>query len=87
MQPVEFDGSRTIGKPENMTDDQCFAIPAYSGIDENGYPFWLTAWKPSYEDLEALKRGDPLWIKSICKGLVPMSVFTMDEKGKCNDAG
>ena len=87
MQPVEFDGSRMIGKPVNMTDDQCFGIPAYSGIDDNGFPFWLTAWKPSFEDLEALKRGEPIWIKSLSTGLVPMSVFTMNENGQSNDAG
>jgi hypothetical protein len=87
MQPVEFDGSRMIGKPNDMTDDQCFGIPAYSGIDGNGFPFWLTAWKPSFEDLESLKRGEPVWVKSISRGLVPMSVFTMNEKGESNDAG
>lgn len=87
MQPIEFAGSRMIGKPQGMTDDQCFGIPAYSGVDDEGFPFWVTAWKPSYEDMKAFERGEPVWIKSISAGLVPMSLYTMDENGKCNDAG
>jgi len=87
MQPVPFEGSKMVGKPPSMTDDQCMAIPAYQGKDDAGFPFWLTAWRPSYEDMQALRRGEPIWIKSISLGLVPMSVFTMNENGQCNDAG
>jgi hypothetical protein len=34
MHPIEFEGSRMIGKPDDMTDEQCFGIPAGSGIDD-----------------------------------------------------
>lgn len=61
--------------------------PVYAGVDTQDYPFYLTAWKPSYEDLQALNRGEPIYIKTLSKGLPPMSVFTVDENGKCNDAG
>ena len=86
MQPIEFEGSRMIGKPKNMTDEQCYGIPAFSGEDVNGFRFWLTAWKPSYEDLQALNRGEPIWIKTTSIGLPPMAIFTFDENGECNDA-
>lgn len=55
--------------------------PHYANIDEDvNCIFYLTAWKPSYEDLEALNRGEPIYIKTLCStGLPPMAVFTMDE--------
>jgi hypothetical protein len=87
MQPVEFQGSRMIGKPKDMTDEQCFGIPATNGIDDAGFHYWLTAWKPSYEDLKALNRGESVLVKSISRGLVPMLLYTLDENGNHNDAG
>jgi hypothetical protein len=58
-----------------------------AGIDTDGFPFYMTAWKPSYEDLQALNRGEPIYIRTLSKGLPPMAVFTLDENGQCNDAG
>lgn len=86
MQPIQFPGSYEIKKPKNMTDEQCMSIYAIEGIDGEGFPFWLTAWKPSYEDLQALNRGEPIYIKSVSKKLIPMAMWTYDEKGQCNDA-
>lgn len=86
MNPAPFEGSRDIGKPADMTDEQCFSIPAFSGIDDAGFPFWLTKWMPSYEDLRALNNGEGFYIKSTSLQLIPMAVFTLDENGKCNDA-
>lgn len=61
--------------------------PLYAGIDTEDFPYYLTAWKPSYEDLQALNRGEAVYIKTLSRTLPPMSVFTVDENGKCNDAG
>lgn len=61
--------------------------PIYAGIDTENFPFYLTAWKPSYEDLQAINRGEPIYIKTLSKGLPPMAVFTLDENKNCNDAG
>ncbi len=60
--------------------------PHFVGEDAEGYTFFVTAWKPSYEDLQAFNRGEPVFIKTLSKGLPPMSVFTLDENGECNDA-
>ena|ERR1700688_2843403 len=47
--------------------------------------YFLTAWKPSYEDLQALNRGEPVYIKTLSSvGLPPMAVFTLDESGAGN---
>lgn len=102
MNPVEFEGSRWIGKPPEMTDEECFGIhakdiietrqlrmyglPAYES-NEGPYRLWFTAWKPSYEDMQALQRGEPIYIQCASSGLPPMAVFTLNEKGESNDAG
>lgn len=110
MQPVSFEGAVEIGKPVNMTDEQCMSVwakfgfgklyeliihqgrltipPAIiAGIESEGFPYYLTAWKPSYEDLQALNKGEPIYIRTLSRSLPPMSVFTIDETGKCNDEG
>lgn len=86
MQPVNFEGAVEIKKPASMTDEQCMSVYAAKGVDEAGFPFFLEAWKPSFEDLQALNRGEPVYIKIISQGLPPIAVFTLDENGKCNDA-
>src|SRR5205807_925867 len=40
-----------------------------AGIDADDYPYFLTAWKPSYEDLQALNRGEPIYVKTLSKQL------------------
>lgn len=87
MQPVSFPGSVEIGKPKNMTDEQCMSIPAIHGVDEDGFPYFMTAWKPSYEDIQALNRGEPIYIRTIALRLPPMAVFTVNDNGESNDAG
>jgi hypothetical protein len=84
MIPIEFEGSTEIKKPVDMTDEQCSSIWAQRGIDGDDFPFFLTAWKPSYEDLQALNRGEPVYVKTISLGLPPMFLFTVDENNQIN---
>jgi hypothetical protein len=115
MHPVEFSGSVSIGKPKDMTDEQCYSIWAkfgmgtivtilefekrgrnlndwapdelisvVSGIDIEKFPYYMTAWQPNKEDLDAINRGEPIYIKTLSKGLPPMAVFTLDENGNGN---
>lgn len=55
-----------------------------AGTDTDKYPFYLTAWKPSYEDLQALNRGEPIYVKTLSKQLPPMALFTLDENNDGN---
>lgn len=56
----------------------------YEAVDADQFPFFLTAWKPNKEDLEALNRGEPIYVKTIANGLPPMALFTLDENGEAN---
>lgn len=84
MHPVHFEGAHEVKKPDNMTDEQCTSIPAMNGFDANGFPFFLTAWKPNAEDLAAFNRGEPVYIKTLARQLPPMFLFTLDEDGQGN---
>lgn len=77
MTPVAFEGSVQINPPEGAPDN-IFPIHAVMDIDMAGLPFFLTAWKPSYEDLQALNRGEPVYVKVLGGGLNPMTLFTED---------
>lgn len=55
-----------------------------AGVDAENFPYFLTAWKPNKEDIEAINRGEPIYIKTIARQLPPMAVFTVDENGNGN---
>lgn len=56
----------------------------YASIDTEQFPYYLTAWQPNKEDIDAVNRGEPIYIKTLSKGLPPMAVFTLDENGNGN---
>lgn len=88
MQPIEFPGSTEIKKPVNMTDKQCMSAWALIHKDAEGQPVgFTTCWKPSYEDLQALNRGEGVYVHFPYMQLPAMSMFTMDGKGECNNGG
>lgn len=84
MHPVSFEGATEIKKPADMSDEECSSIWAAHGVDEAGYPFFLEAWKPSYEDIQAINRGEPIYVKIMSNGLPPIAMFTMDENNEMN---
>lgn len=56
----------------------------YAGIDTQNFPFYMTAWQPNKEDIEAINRGEPIYVKTLSKQLPPMSLFTLDENREPN---
>lgn len=88
MQPVEFPGSTEIKKPASMTDEECMSAWALIHRDEKDrVTGFTTKWMPSYEDIQALNRGEGVFVHFPGPRLSPMSLFTVDENGLCNDAG
>lgn len=85
MMPIDFPGTnKEFIKPDSMTDEQCLPLRAYMDKDANGIDFILTAWQPSKEDIEAINRGEPIYVKVTGKGLPPMLLLTVNEEGKPN---
>ena len=84
--PVHFEDSNlTLKKPRNMTDEQCSDLTAYRGVDNSGFPYILTGWMPNREDIEAINEGRPIYIKTIGEAFAPLSIFTLDQEGNCNE--
>ena len=67
-----------------MTDEECLGLPAQRGVDSGGFPYFLTGWMPNKEDLEALNRGEPIYLKVIGNGFPPVAMFTVDEENEIN---
>lgn len=85
MMPIDFEGSNlTLTKPGNMTDEQCSSIKAYKDVDDAGFPFILTVWQPSKEDIEAINAGRPICVKTVGEGFQPMAIYTTDENFNAN---
>jgi hypothetical protein len=93
MHPIHFNGAREIGKPESMTDEQCYSLWAlnhdykYTGEDGKEYEarVWTEVWQPSKEDIEAIVAGRPVILQIHSYGLPPVALLTLDEKGNSNN--
>lgn len=82
MRPINFPGATEIGKPANMTDEECMSAWAAIHRDEQGNVIgFTTCWKPSYEDLQAMNAGGGVFVYFPYGQLPAMSMFTLDEKG------
>lgn len=87
MQPSPFPGSVPLDAPVDSQEGEFlpqFIKPEY---DKKGNPVVTTGWKPSYEDLQALNRGELIYITHLGKEFPPFTVYTLDENGYSNDAG
>lgn len=75
MTPVDFpECNRVFGAPNDLTESQVAAIPAYTGQIEggslDGVPIVVTAWKPDERELALLNAGHPIFL-SFLGGLPP----------------
>lgn len=97
MHAVNFPGAIYIGPPKVM-GEKCYGIYAQPITEGVEFPFWLMAWQPSKEDIEAFNRGEPMYLQ-ITTGarkdaegniqiapLVPHVPFTLDAEGKSNQS-
>jgi hypothetical protein len=77
MTPIKFEGANVLlTRPEDMTDEQCGALPALRDKDEDGLPFLLTAWQPTPEEILAIQAGAPIYLKVCGMGMPPVSLFS-----------
>lgn len=70
-----------------MTDEECMSTWALMHRDDEDRVVAFTqCWKPSYEDMQAFNRGEGVYVRFYWPRLAPVSLFTLDENGECNDA-
>ncbi len=68
-----------------MTDEDCYSLEILQGVtDPERWPYTLSAWQPSKEDIEAIKAGRPIWVRVLSHTVHPISLFTTDGNGEVN---
>ena len=87
MRAIDFPESNiTFGKPESMTDEECYPVSAYMGGTGAGEtPYINTVCQPNKEDIEAIIAGRPIILSITGYSMPPVSLFTCDENGKPNE--
>lgn len=84
--PIDFEGTNVdLVKPPDMTDEECISLRCQRWQDSKGVWHWLIAFKPSYEDMEALKRGEPIFAHFLAPSFPVVGFFTKDENGNINE--
>lgn len=79
MLPINFpEANLTFTKPASMTDEECGSLPVFSGQDLDGRPCIISKWQPSKEDIEAINRGEGIYLIISGTGMPPVSLQTED---------
>lgn len=80
MTPTNFPQANKVFKaPPDLEESQCMPLPAYVGIVRGGSLDGalqvVVAWMPTAEEIEALRRGEPIFL-SMMGGLAPHYLTT-----------
>jgi len=82
MKPIIFPGANLVlNKPADMTDEQCSPLHVQK-VTSQGFPYYISAWQPSEEDIAAINQGRPVFLQITGAAHPPVSLFTLTEKGE-----
>jgi len=74
MLPIDFkEANFTFRKPVDMTDEQCSSLRVWKGIID-GTPVIISKWQPNKEDIEAVNRGEAVYLTIMGDGMPPVSL-------------
>lgn len=77
MLPISFkEANFTFTKPESMTDEQCSDLCVFKGHTDDSTPIIISKWQPSKEDIEAINRGEGIYLVIVGEGMPPVELFT-----------
>ncbi len=63
MIATSFDESNlALGKPDDMTHDECEALSVWRGLSESGQPLVISCWKTTREELAEIARTGRVWL-------------------------
>lgn len=66
MKSLEFkEANFTFAKPYSMTDEECSDLRVFKGKYPDGTPVIISKWQPSKEDIEAINRGEGIYLSII----------------------
>ncbi|MBV7531309.1 hypothetical protein [Chitinophaga sp. sic0106] len=76
-------GSGTL---QEIAEKNMVIPPAvFESVDQDNFRYFLTAWQPSKEDIEAINRGEPIYVKTLSAGLPPMALFVVHQDAAGSD--
>lgn len=79
MNPINFEQSnRTYVKPESMTDEQCGSLPVFVGVDTEQFPFILSKWELSDEELDQINETKAVWLNVVSTEMPPVALFVQN---------
>lgn len=90
MRFCTFPGARMLGAPrdwDQQLDGSCGILPILDAVDDqSGFNFMYSFWRPTDEELEALRNGGALrlGIMGVVHPVVNMGIITPEI---CRDAG
>lgn len=77
MQPSGFNEANAIlGPPPSMNEDQCGSLYVAKGLVQGSVPVVISCWKPTKSELDALQRGEPLWLIIYGVNMPPVALTT-----------
>lgn len=79
MNPINFEQSnRTYVKPESMTDEQCGSLSVFVGVDTDQFPFILSKWELSDEELDQINETKAVWLNVVSTEMPPVALFVQN---------
>lgn len=81
-QPENFaQANNVLGRPANMTEEQCGGLPCLHYWDVNGFPKVLSFWKFSEEELSEVLKNGGVYVSQLGMTVAPFSVSATFPEG------
>lgn len=52
----------TFVKPPSMTDEQCYPLQVFRGVDANGFPVIVSKWQLNAEELKLIQETGVMYL-------------------------
>ncbi len=80
MNPINFpEAQNFMGRPNEMTQAECSALPIARGVYLKKYPAIISCWQPTEEERAAIAGGAPVYLHVIGSVMQPVMLSTQIE--------
>lgn len=63
MAPTGFaESNHTLNRPSDMTEEQCTPLSVWVGDGSEGFPWCISCWKMTKEEVEEFQRTGRIWL-------------------------
>lgn len=75
MPDINFEEANfTFAKPANMTDEQCYALRVFKGVDTENNPVIISKWTFNAEELKMIQETGCMYLRISGHGMPPVSL-------------